>query len=141
MIPSVKTFATMIPGALPVASGAAIAATLGPAKHQLVCYDFGKSNRSIPETLEMRCLWLVCVLLGTLAWGQAKLASPQSALTRATAAAKGAEDDDDQPPTSASKVAPSATVLTITGLCDAGTAQATASSTSSGAKACGWTGL
>lgn len=85
----------------------------------------------------MRFLWLVCVLLGTLAWGQAKPASPKSAPTRSTAPAKDTEDDDDdQPATSASRVAPSATVLTIKGLCDAATTQATASGSSPATTVC-----
>jgi hypothetical protein len=66
----------------------------------------------------MRNYWLVCLLFGVLAWGQAKPASPPQGK-----AAAGAADDDDRPvpAPSVAAVAPDAAVLTIKGLCPAST--------------------
>jgi hypothetical protein len=58
----------------------------------------------------MRKSWLLCVLMGTLAWGQAQSARPPQAVP-APGGSQGQED------TSAS-VAPDAPVITITGVCD-----------------------
>lgn len=63
----------------------------------------------------MRCIWLVCLLLGTLAWAQAPAPSQLGPTPSTT---KDADDDDDQPVRSVSKLAPSTAVLTIEGLCD-----------------------
>lgn len=63
----------------------------------------------------MRNLWLVCFLLGALAWGQAK--APAAAPQKSPASAA---DDDDKPvppPAAAAAVASSDPVLTIKGLC------------------------
>jgi len=60
----------------------------------------------------MRKSWLLCVLLGTLAWGQAP-ASPN-------APAKAAEPTEAGKTTPAPEVAESAVVLTIKGVCPAG---------------------
>ena len=58
----------------------------------------------------MRMSWLVCVLLGTLAWGQAAQSAPPPPAQAGAAGAPAAAD------TSAS-VPPDAPVLTITGVC------------------------
>ena len=63
----------------------------------------------------MRNRWLICLLFGALAWGQAKPAP-----TPAEKAPAADADDDDRPvppPPSAANVAPDAAVLTIKGLC------------------------
>lgn len=65
----------------------------------------------------MRNYWVICLLFGALAWGQAKPVSPAQGK-----AAAGAADDDDSPvppPPSAAAIAPDAAVLTIKGLCPA----------------------
>jgi hypothetical protein len=55
----------------------------------------------------MRDFWVGCLLVGTLAWTQAKLAPPADAQ----------HQDDTQKPSSAPVVAADAPVLTIKGLC------------------------
>ena len=75
----------------------------------------------------MRNLWIVGFLLGTLAWGQVKPATP----TQAAPPAAAADDDDDDdkpqsPPASAASVPPGAPVLTIKGVCDPPTSKTAA---------------
>jgi hypothetical protein len=75
----------------------------------------------------MRKSWLLSVLLGTLAWGQA-----QPAMTPAPpkpAQAPGAASDDSAPPT---QVPENAVVLTITGVCPAAPKTTTASKAGAG---------
>jgi hypothetical protein len=63
----------------------------------------------------MRYLLLVCLLLGTLTWGQQIPAHPTVPPELHPTATD--NDDEEAPPASASKVAPDAPVLTIKGLC------------------------
>ena len=67
----------------------------------------------------MRYPLLVCLLLGTLAWGQQIPAQPTVPPEFRPPATAPATDNDDQEaaPASASKVAPDAAVVTIKGLC------------------------
>lgn len=60
----------------------------------------------------MRNCWTICLLLGTVAWAQARPAAPAAA--PATQSATGKQDEELTP---ASNVAPDAAVLTIKGLC------------------------
>ena len=63
----------------------------------------------------MRNLWFVCLLIGTMAWAQAKLATPSAAPNHPAVADE--QDDDTQKPPSATGVAADAAVLTVRGLC------------------------
>jgi hypothetical protein len=97
----------------------------------------------------MRKSWLVCVFVGTLAWGQAQQATPsapQSAPAQAPseagkapaqaspAAATPAQDPaENKPPAPAAEVPENAVVLTIKGVCPATTTTA-ASKTAAAAK-------
>src|ERR1700735_3279042 len=78
----------------------------------------------ILEESHMRKSWLLCVLLGTLAWGQAQpgmAPDPAQAPSPAT-----------KPPAPAVEVAETAVVLTITGVCPAVPRTAAASKTVAG---------
>jgi hypothetical protein len=67
----------------------------------------------------MRNLWIVGLLLSTLAWAQVKPATPKPTAPPAAAADDDDDDDDQQaPPASAASVLPGAAVLTIKGICD-----------------------
>ena len=69
----------------------------------------------------MRKSWLLCVLLGTMAWGQAPPSAPPPQPAQAPASAAAADDDaKPKPPvdTSAS-VPPDAPVITVNGVCPA----------------------
>jgi parvulin-like peptidyl-prolyl isomerase len=76
----------------------------------------------------MRNLWILCLLLGAVAWGQVKPAKSPSPAAPASADAD--DDDEAEKPQSipASKVAPSAAVLTIQGLCSKAPAKTQAGS-------------
>lgn len=66
----------------------------------------------------MRNLWVVCLLLGTMAWAQAKPAAPAKPPSNRPSVTD--EDDDEdkgRAPASTSNVALDAAVLTIKGLC------------------------
>jgi PPIC-type PPIASE domain len=78
----------------------------------------------------MRKSWLLCVLLGTLAWGQAPPATPPAQAGAAPAASAAGKPAD-----TAAEVPESAIVLTIKGVCPAApkaAAAASASKTASG---------
>ena len=70
----------------------------------------------------MRKSWLLCVLLGTLAWGQAQPAPAPSDAAKAPSAASKA-------PEKSAEVPESAVVLTIKGVCPAGPRAAAATKT------------
>ena len=74
----------------------------------------------------MRKSWLLCVLFGTLAWGQA-----QPGATPAQAGAAQRPGDDDKTPAPA-EVSESAVVLTIKGVCAGPPKSATVSKTAAG---------
>lgn len=86
----------------------------------------------------MRNLWIVGLLLSTLAWAQVKPATPKPTAPAAAAAAAADDDDDDDqqaPPASAASVPPAAPVLTIKGVCDH-PAQKAAAASSTTPKTC-----
>jgi hypothetical protein len=67
--------------------------------------------------------WLMCVLLGTLAWGQAQPGTPAPSSGAAPAASAGGQPQTPAPAAAAAapapEVAPTAPVLTIKGVCPA----------------------
>jgi PPIC-type PPIASE domain len=66
----------------------------------------------------MRDFWVGCLLAGTLAWTQAKLATPAAPPNSPPAAGQQDQDDaPEKPPASAAGVAADAPVLTVKGLC------------------------
>jgi hypothetical protein len=71
----------------------------------------------ILEELYMRKSWLLCVLLGTLAWGQAPATAPpaQSSPAPAAKAGKAAEPEDEAK--APAELPENAVVLTIKGVC------------------------
>lgn len=86
----------------------------------------------------MRKSWLLCVLLGTLAWGQAAPATPPPAPMQAPAAGEQKEANEHKPAvpadTSAS-VPDNAPVITVEGVCPATTAAPAKAAGASGAAA------
>jgi hypothetical protein len=79
---------------------------------------------SILEESYMRKSWLLCVLLGTLAWGQ----SPGTTPAQTTAPAGAATEAAEQP---AAEVPENAVVLTVKGVCPAAPKTTSASKTAS----------
>jgi hypothetical protein len=84
----------------------------------------------------MRVSWTTLLLLGTLAWGQAKPVSPPQDRSPAAAARDDDDDENPQQPSSASKVALDAPVLTINGFCPAQTYKRTPSQQSASKAKC-----
>lgn len=78
----------------------------------------------------MRDFWFLCLLIGTMAWAQAKPAAVSATQSRPPAADM--DDENKLNPRSASSVAADAPVLTIRGLCDQAGPNAEAHSTNSG---------
>jgi PPIC-type PPIASE domain len=88
----------------------------------------------ILEEFCMRKSWLLCVLLGTLAWGQTQPGpTPMRPSTGQPSQAQG-PDDDKAPETPAAEVPENAAVLTIDGVCPPAPKTAAASKTAATGK-------
>src|ERR1700727_185063 len=94
----------------------------------------------ILEESSMRKSWLLCVLLGTIAWGQAAQPGTTPAPAPGQAPANGAQASPAPAPGEAAKPAPppevpeSAVVLTIKGVCPATATKTTATAKTGAAK-------
>lgn len=70
--------------------------------------------------------WLLCALMGTMAWGQAPATPPPAPAKSAAVAPAGDQDEAAKPPAPPKEVAENAVVLTIVGVCPAAPKTATA---------------